>query len=396
MQLSTSTAIRKKYPQAKITISSPFPEHDRSFYDSSIEIVPCHRRRLIFAGFQLVRASTWRILKAVTGYSANWLIPDVELQATQEADVVVDLSGDMLTDDYGPHVAWSHYIPILHALILGRPVFICAQSIGPFRWTGWIAKRLFNRAAVITVRDRISLDHLKTIGVREEHVRLTADMAFLLEASSSVRADEILTTENITLAERPLVGVSVSRILETLYNRENGEQLPFTNMMACVLDDFASRHQVDLLFIPHVTGPSRDKDDRRIGAEVAKKMTLAPHLVQGDYRPEELKSLIQRCDLFVGARMHANIAALCTGVPVIALSYSHKTLGIMALFGQSSWVVDGAELNKSRLSALLEDAWIKRETSSVAIQNACQCVKANSVGNLDFIETTLEKELQEH
>ena len=42
----------------------------------------------------------------------------------------------------------------------------------------------------------------------------------------------------------------------------------------------------------------------------------------------EAKSYISKMDLFIGARMHATIAALSAGIPVIPFSYSRKFEGL--------------------------------------------------------------------
>ena len=46
------------------------------------------------------------------------------------------------------------------------------------------------------------------------------------------------------------------------------------------------------------------------------------------------------CDVFVGGRMHANIAALSQETPTVAVSYSHKFRGIMSELGQSAYVTE--------------------------------------------------------
>jgi polysaccharide pyruvyl transferase WcaK-like protein len=88
------------------------------------------------------------------------LVNNPELTAIRDTDLVVDLSGDMLTEDYGPHVAYSHFLPILTALAMGRPVMLCAQSIGPFKLTRGLARFILNRVSLITVREAISFNYL--------------------------------------------------------------------------------------------------------------------------------------------------------------------------------------------------------------------------------------------
>jgi colanic acid/amylovoran biosynthesis protein len=395
MQIGTALAIRRQWPNADVVISAPFQRQDEPFYGGIARVVPCLRRRLVFASFQVIRAGLWRLVRDLAGIAPDWLIPDAELRATREADLVIDLSGDMLTDDYGPHVAWSHYIPIINALLLDRPVYICAQSIGPFRWTGWIARRIFRRAAAITVRDEISLRHLEEIGLDDARVELTADMAFLLEPALPYRVDEILAAENICFEGRPVLGVSLSRILEGRYIAENsGAAKSFVKLFADVLDRFAAEKGVAVLFVPHVTGPTPEKNDRNIATEVAAAMRTPAHVIHGDYRPEELKGLITRCSLFLGARMHANIAALSSGVPVVALSYSHKTPGIMALFGQSGYVVDGGEITGVLLQGKIDDAWAGRDHAAATISRAFSDLRERALRNLDIAAALMSERPQ--
>ena len=55
---------------------------------------------------------------------------------------------------------------------------------------------------------------------------------------------------------------------------------------------------------------------------------------------EELKYVISRCSLFVGARTHATIAAYSSGVPTFVVGYSVKARGIARdLFGSEEHYV---------------------------------------------------------
>jgi colanic acid/amylovoran biosynthesis protein len=81
-------------------------------------------------------------------------------------------------------------------------------------------------------------------------------------------------------------------------------------------------------------------------------------LVGGEYRAPQLKYLISRCRLFVGARTHATIAAYSTGVPTLALGYSVKARGIARdLFGDENALVipvQGLESDRQLISAFEE------------------------------------------
>lgn len=74
-----------------------------------------------------------------------------------------------------------------------------------------------------------------------------------------------------------------------------------------------------------------------------------------------MKGIISKCDLFVGARMHSNIAALSSKVPTLAISYSHKFKGIMEQMGQGDYVIDVEEIGIEKLGNLVDTIWNKRD-----------------------------------
>lgn len=84
-------------------------------------------------------------------------------------------------------------------------------------------------------------------------------------------------------------------------------------------------------------------------------------LIKGDYSPEELKEIIWLCDIFIGGRMHANIAALSSCVPTMATAWSHKYYGIMRTVGQEKYVCNFKTMNFEELKSKVDDLWDNRE-----------------------------------
>ena len=364
MELVARDRIRAALPEAEVVLSSPFPVLDGPFY-APTPVVPCSRRQLIRATLELGGALLWRLLNCATGRDLPGLLQGAAMAETERADLVIDLSGDMLTESSGPHVAYSHFIPLLRALILGTPYLLCAQSIGPFSLTKPLARFLLARATGITVREAVSRDYLTSLGLDAARITQTADLAFLLEPAPAERAREIMATEGLPLDAPCLIGLSVSRLIESRYNRLNpgAGRLDFASVMAAVIDVLVEQEGANVVLVPHVTGPSAAKDDRLIGREICRGVARpgAVRCLAGDYRPEELKAVIAQCHAFVGARMHANMAALASGLPTVALAYSHKTHGIMAACGQSDFVMPIERLNQEALLQLIRSALARGE-----------------------------------
>ena len=51
------------------------------------------------------------------------------------------------------------------------------------------------------------------------------------------------------------------------------------------------------------------------------------YMIKKDLKAPQLKYIISKMNFFVGTRMHANFAAIYTGVPLFGLAYSYKFQG---------------------------------------------------------------------
>lgn len=356
MQLCTAEALRER-TGAEVAIYTPFPDLDRQFY-SGYSVVPSSRRRLPWCTFLWARAFLWSFLKEHFSLDIKLLLENRELQTFLQADIMVDLSGDMLTDDYGPHVAYSHYLPIMIGLALKRPVYLCAQTIGPFKYTRRLALFLLSRVDYVSVRDRMSLQYLESLGLTAPRLSLTADMAFLLQPAEPGVVDDVFAQEGFPSTDIPVLGVAVSFLIARHFRkkRKRAGDRTFFETLAGELDALVDEFGFQVVFIGQVTGPTVRHDDREAARLVRRHMKNRQQacVFGGDYGPAELKGVISRFTLFVGARMHANLAALSTGVPAIALSYSMKTPGIMSHFRLGEYVVDISELGRGRLVGMAQ------------------------------------------
>jgi colanic acid/amylovoran biosynthesis protein len=394
MELATAKAILKQIPDAEVVISSPFPQYDEEFY-APIPVTWCSRRRLILATTKLVMLFLWRGLKSSTGLNLSFLVKNTELQHFLNSDVIVDLSGDMLTEDYGVHVAYSHYLPLIMALASNKPFILCAQSIGPFKWTKFLARYLLNHARAVTVRDSISMAYLTGMGVREGIITMTADMAFLLEPCADERVDEILGEENINLSKKKVIGISLSALITDKFNSYNilGKEQSFADFISDEIINACQQYDLCPMFVAHVTGPGRDKDDRIISQQVAAKVQRGLQedclVLKGNYKPDELKGIINRCFVFAGARMHANIAALSSAVPVLAISYSHKTPGIMQMFAQQDSVSEIEKIDSSSFRTALGHLVKNHDSITRVLKEKLVQVKTASNKNIDIIRQAL-------
>lgn len=83
----------------------------------------------------------------------------------------------------------------------------------------------------------------------------------------------------------------------------------------------------NILLIPHVT--KKEDGDQLILGRIAEKLgSERVYVVPDTLTAAQYKSIISRCEMFIGARTHATIAAYSTCVPTLVIGYSVKSKGI--------------------------------------------------------------------
>jgi polysaccharide pyruvyl transferase WcaK-like protein len=105
-------------------------------------------------------------------------------------------------------------------------------------------------------------------------------------------------------------------------------------LMRRLIGEFARRKDCEVHLVPHVLSTHiAVEDDWRASEALVRdipgNITLAPRFAS----PSEAKSYIAGMDFFMGARMHACIAAFSSGVPVVPMAYSRKFAGLFDALG---------------------------------------------------------------
>lgn len=276
------------------------------------------------------------------------------VSAVRRASAVLDLSGgDSFTDLYGVKRFWTVTHPKRLALDLGRPLFLLPQTYGPFenpKLRG-IARDTVRRARLAWARDDRSFAALNELLGPEadaERHRAGIDMAFALQpqAPAAPLDDDV---ERWFSEDRPVVGLNVSGLL---WSASEGATNPFgirgdyrAIVEAVARGVFAASGDTHLVLVPHVLEPpGHPESDRGACLELVErlpeKLRERVRVLAGTYRAGEIKHLIGRLDWFTGARMHATIAGLSTGVPSTAMAYSGKFQGVFERCGQGDAVAD--------------------------------------------------------
>ncbi|SMX24253.1 polysaccharide pyruvyl transferase family protein [Boseongicola aestuarii] len=291
-------------------------------------------------------------------------------EAFSRADAVFDIGGgDSFTDIYGKKRFFTVWGTKARALAKGLPLILSPQTIGPFKagWSRRLACFVMNRSAAVVSRDAPSTAFLSDLGIHSRVLEATDVAMRLPYEPAPVRTDGKIR-----------VGLNVSGLLMSGgYDRNNqfGLAVDYPALIREVIKWFQAQDGVEVHLIGHVQSKVQPiEDDQRASAALAAEFSgtvLAPIFAS----PVDAKSYIAGMDFFMGARMHATIAAFSTGVPVIPMAYSRKFHGVFATLGYDHVANLKTDCTKDIL-ARIKNGFETRDALSLDIESGMSQVDA--------------------
>lgn len=249
--------------------------------------------------------------------------PKKLIDQLSKVDAVLSVGGDNYSLNYRIPSLLSGIDQL--AMSLGKPVFIWGASVGPFEaepdFVPKIREHLANME-IIFARESISYNYLtKDLGL--ENVTMTTDPAFALPK-------ETFDTSSFwsEKSSNGVLGLNISPLIESY--KKNGQDLK-AETIQFIRDAVARGYQV--LLIPHVIpldGSSKNNDATYMATILNELHDLKDSIkiMPAHLNASQIKSVISKLRFFIGARTHATIAALSSGVPTVSISYSVKAKGI--------------------------------------------------------------------
>lgn len=244
----------------------------------------------------------------------------------KKCDFVLDISeGDSFSDIYGEKRFLMHSLSKAMVLAVNRPLILSPQTIGPFdkKVNRLFASALMRRCEKVFARDGQSMDYLRKLGLITNTAE-SIDVAFRLP---------YMETKLSSPTGRLRVGVNVSALMyHGGYNRSNqfGLSLDYSVFVHQLISDLLGRGDCDIYLVPHVVAESLPVEDDYAVSQALIKKHPGVKIAERFLSPGAAKSFISGLDFFIGARMHACIAAFSSGVPVIPTAYSRKFAGLFS------------------------------------------------------------------
>lgn len=228
--------------------------------------------------------------------------------------------GDGFSDIYGTAI-FQHRLPETRlALGLKIPHIILPQTLGPFKSAEnkKVAERILKASQKVYVRDDKYVSELKKMGI---NFTLTKDLSAYMQPEPW----------DIDV-KKGCIGINVSGLCySNKYNTLSGQFEQYPALIDAIIRHFQQLGKT-IYLIPHsyrYGNPEENNDDMLACREAYNRLEDKTNVVllDKDLISPQVKYVISKMSFFIGARMHANFAAIYTGVPVFGLAYSYKFAG---------------------------------------------------------------------
>ena len=283
-------------------------------------------RFVIFEGKQAGERYIWEADEVVGLTNLELLLPHRYFRRIRSVDCLLDIGeGDGFSDIYGLKRYLRQIATKVIAKIAGTPYLVAPQTVGPFKShvTRLLARLALSGVHAVSVRDDESAKLIVRISSATRPLT-TTDVAFAMDADPVT----------LPVSDRVRIGLNISGLLYNQRSREYGIQTGYdyhklVHEIAAYLES-SDRFEVHLFGHVFSSDPI-DNDGDVLHAFSARypSFIVAPKFSA----PWEAKSYIGAMDAVIASRMHACIASLSAGVPVIPVSYSPKFENLFLALG---------------------------------------------------------------
>lgn len=274
------------------------------------------------------------------------------IKAIKNSDLIIIGGGGLFvdTETIFATIIWSFHAFL--CIVMKKPFICYSQSVGPLKSkiSILLTKIVFNRANAIHLRDQLSMDSLRKLGVNRE-VTIGIDSAFSYLSTQIEQNKE----DHLIISFRD-------------WSKSTNDQW---NLILDTANEFAYQKKLNVILVPMDIS-------RKSEIEKMKKIhqrTIIPNSI------EDLSKLVSTAKLVLSMRLHMGIFAASLGVPCLSIAVSQKLKFLPA-------TIDINNLSKEKIIQNLHE--IYSDQSKTKIEKFMINVNSLRMKNLDFLRRELE------
>lgn len=256
-----------------------------------------------------------------------WNAQRIALDELASCSAVINVGGGNL-NSIMPSELYKKCTTYLICHLLGKPVYVSGQTIGPFK--GWIdrayARLCLSTVRAISFRDKgVSANRLLKIGVRKPVMFDAADDAISLKSIPGNVARKLLEEElgiQFSVLNKNLLIIANLKASLRLFkgSGRSGDLEAEVNVMARLCDLLVESYDCNIVFVG--TDYSEKVDDRELHDQVRVRSQRNGNIfsLKRKYEDLELMGIISCADMVIGSRYHFNVFAAATCTPFLGVA----------------------------------------------------------------------------
>lgn len=267
-------------------------------------------------------------------------------EEVKNCDCVILGGGGLFGNSLKADIIWG--IQAFWPYFYKKPVIIYGQSVGkPSTKIGkWIMKKVFAKAALISVRDEESKENIKSLGINKE-IHVIPDLAF---RSGFSNAKSGLNKAIIVLRQlKNLPGNFIAEISKfASWLGEKGLKIKIMDFQ----------------------GGEKGENDSMIHKKLIESL-------KNNEGIEYIKNLNHEsainhffgADFVLGTRLHSIISAIKTETPFIAINYAAKVAGLLKHAKLEKFMIEMEEIGLEKLKQLYETVMKEKNEATEKMKN---------------------------
>lgn len=358
---STIQNITDRLPDAQFSVLSIAPEADQRL--NRYPNVTIYNSKPLYLACIIVPAAF--IYRFLPSQSIRRFIEKAvpEVREIRSSKAILDEGGITFSDGREIFLLFN-IATIVPGLLLKIKVIKVAQALGPFHNPiNSIAARFFlPYMHLIIARGDITMQYLKNLGLT--NITQGVDIAFAL---SQKKIDKQKIKQYTPKPSTRVIGISPSVII---YNKMKKDGKDYILLLSRVIDECIDSNY-EVIIIPHSVRLHTDKqhnNDLPLSRMLYRSFqdNSAVKLVNDELSPQELRSIIGTCDIFISSRFHAMVSSLKMAVPTLVLGWSHKYKEVLSLFELEEYALPYQQISAQNMVQYIQT--IEQNKKAIRIQ----------------------------
>jgi colanic acid/amylovoran biosynthesis protein len=276
-----------------------------------------------------------------------------------------------------------HLYPLIIGLLYKVPSVIHCISVPNFppkSLVGITIKFLFNHCKIVAVRTNWSKNILLQLGINKSLIRVVPDPAFLLPNTARSRLGRL--GKKYKLKKGGYITITIRE------GRKPSKK--YTSEINTFIKELIKKYKVVLLATS--IGPETGEDDRLLINHISDNLRSDNLItITEDLHPIECLKIISNSKLLIGTRFHSLIFGLGSKIPVLAISYSPKTLNTFNMLGYSNLVVHVNKIEGKRILTMARKTINKQKSTKKLVAKKLKVI-TNKINNYNLALVKLLKQ----